>query len=88
MSENGDGCYTFTLEEVYRHNFCVTIICTIQTCTVVIRREKKKNLCENDGSSITIVHMIKFYNRERDYFNLRNNYSSRIITFCNEDAIE
>ena len=54
----------------------------------MIRREKKKNLCENDGSSITIVHMIKFYNRERDYFNLRNNYSSRIITFCNEDAIE
>ena len=46
------------------------------------------NLCENDGSSITNVHMIKFYNRERDYFNLSNNYSSRIITFCNEAATE
>ena len=67
----------------------VSIIFTIQTCTVVICREKKMmNLCENDGLSIIIVHMIKFYNRERDYFNLRNNYSSRIITFCNEDAIE
>ena len=67
----------------------VSIIFTIQTCTVVICREKKMmNLCENDGLSIIIVYMIKFYNRERDYFNLRNNYSSRIITFCNEDAIE